>query len=728
MSVQERRAAAVAQTMDAIRKIEAEKGVTPDALAAIKTELIALASRTDLFPRTHFPVPSGSHGMVYRLSEDSDLRFSLYASAGMPGKAQPPHNHTTWASISGVYGDEHNVFYERIDNRDTPGQGRLRRTGELTVRKGNAVAFMPDDFHTIEVLGNEPSLHLHVYGRSLEDLPGRIAFAASDGGAYKVFPANPNIVVPVVPPQELKAMLNDGSELALLDVREEGVFSKSHLLFAVPCPLSRLEQRIATLVPRKTTRIVLCDAGGGLALRAAKKLMHFGYRDLSILEGGIDGWKAAGYELFSGVHVPSKAFGEFVEHDAGTPHLSAQELKARLDRGEDIVILDSRPVGEYRRMNIPGGIDCPGAELVHRFFETVRSPDTLVVVNCAGRTRSIIGAQSLINAGVPNKVMALKDGTMGWLLAGYQLETGQTRHAPEPSAAARAKSQAAARRWAQRVGVHAIDRATLALFAAENDRSLYLLDVRSPEEYAAGHLPGTQSAPGGQLVQSTDQYVGTRNARLVLIDDDEVRARMTASWLAQMGWKDVHVLDGAFEGQALEKGPERETVLGLDRATAATISVAALKDALAKDEVVVVDLETSLRYRDGHIPGAWWAVRARLAEALPKLPKKPIVFTSPDGALARLAASEAGSVNGAPAKALEGGTRAWREAGLSLDKGTDRLADATDDVWYKPYDHGTLVEDAMRAYLTWEVGLVPQIHRDGDARFKVLAPKATASV
>jgi rhodanese-related sulfurtransferase/predicted metal-dependent enzyme (double-stranded beta helix superfamily) len=728
MSVHEQRAAAVAETMDAIRKIETAKGATHEALAEIKTKLIALASRTELFPRAHFPVPAGGHGMVYRLSEDADLRFSLYASAGAPGKAQPPHNHTTWASISGVYGDEHNVFYERTDNRDTPGQGRLRRTGELTVRKGNAVGFLPDEFHTIEVLGNEPTLHLHVYGRSLEDLPGRISFAASDGGAYKVFPANPNIVVPVVPPAELKAMLNDGGELALLDVREEGVFSKSHLLFAVPCPLSRLEQRIAALVPRKTTRIVLCDDGDRLALRAAKKLMHFGYRDLSILDGGIDGWKAAGYELFSGVHVPSKAFGEFVEHDAGTPHLSADALKAKLDRGEDVVILDSRPMSEYSRMNIPTGVDCPGAELVYRFFEAVKSPNTLVVVNCAGRTRSIIGAQSLINAGVPNKVMALKDGTMGWLLAGHQLEMGQRRHAAAPGSAARAKAQEAAKRWAQRAGVHAIDRATLALFAAESHRSLYLLDVRSPEEFAAGHLPGTRSAPGGQLVQSTDQYVGTRNARLALIDDDGVRARMTASWLVQMGWKDVHVVDGAFDGQTLEKGAVRETVFGLDTAKAETISVATLKAALAKDEVVVVDLETSLRYRDGHIPGAWWAVRARLADALPKLPKKPLVFTSPDGVLARLAASEAGAINGVPAKALDGGTRAWRDAGLSLDKGTDRLADAPDDVWYKPYDHGTLVEDAMKAYLTWEVGLVPQIHRDGDARFKVLTPAPASSV
>jgi rhodanese-related sulfurtransferase/predicted metal-dependent enzyme (double-stranded beta helix superfamily) len=723
MSVHEQRADAVAQTMRAIRRIEAAKGVTQAALDDIKAELIALASRTELFPPSHFPVPAGRAGMVYRLSEDANLRYALYASAGVPGKAQPPHNHTTWAVISGVYGDEHNVFYERIDNRDTPGTGRLRKIGERTVTRGSAVGFLPDDFHTIEVLGDKPSLHLHVYGRSLEHLPGRIFFAGPDGGAYKVFPANPNIVNPVIEAAELKAMLGDGGELALLDVREEGVFAQRHLLFAVPCPLSRLEARIGKLVPRRTARIVLCDDNDGLAQRAAAKLMHFGYRNLSVLNGGIAAWEASGYELFSGVHVPSKAFGEVVEHEAGTPHLSAEQLKAKMDRGEDLIVLDSRPMSEYRRMNIPGGIDCPGAELVHRFFETVRSPQTLVVVNCAGRTRSIIGAQSLINAGVPNRVVALKDGTMGWRLAGFDLETGQTRHAPAPGSEARAKAQRAAQQVAARAGVKAIDGAALARFASERERSLYLLDVRSPEEYAASHLRGARSAPGGQLVQSTDEYVGTRNARLVLVDDDGVRARMTASWLMQMGWAEVHVLDGMQDGSARDAGPEAAEILGLDAAKAETITAAALKAALDRDETAVVDLDTSLRYRDGHIPGAWWAVRSRLAVAFERLPKgKPIVFTSPDGVLAQLAASEAAMLAGAPVKALRGGTLAWQEAGLPLEQGTQHLADETNDVWYKPYDHGAGVEGAMRAYLTWEVGLVPQIERDGDARFRVLAP------
>jgi len=255
----------------------------------MKTALIGLASRTDLFPAEHFPCLEGV-GSIFRLSEDPDRRFALYASAGMPGKGAPPHNHTTWAVISGVYGDEHNVFYERIDNRATAGEGQLRKTGELTVKRGNAVAFLPDDFHTIQVTSDSQTLHLHMYGMSLENLPGRIYFSGSTGGTYKTYPANPNIVSPLVTPAEVKAMLHDGGELALLDVREEGVFSQRHMLFGVPLPLSRLELRVDALVPRRSTRIVLVDADDGAAQKAASRLVALGYRDITVMAGGVEGW------------------------------------------------------------------------------------------------------------------------------------------------------------------------------------------------------------------------------------------------------------------------------------------------------------------------------------------------------------------------------------------------------------------------------------------------------
>ena len=718
MSLMARRSETIERTLGEVRRIERELGVSRAALDALKPVLIELAAKTELFPPEHFPVASGNTGRVYRLAEDADGRFALYASAGVPGKAQPPHNHTTWAVIAGVFGDEHNVFYERTDNRDEPGIGRIRKTGELTVQRGNACAFLPNDFHTIEVAGGKPSLHLHLYGMSLENLPERIHFSSSDGGRYTVFAAPPNIACPLVPAEELKAMLGDSEELAILDVREEGVFAEGHLFAAASLPLSRLELKLDALVPRRATRIVLCDDGDGLVNRAALRLMRLGYRNLAVLAGGVKAWAAAGQELFSGIYVPSKAFGEVVEHEAKTPHLSAGEVKALMDKGTDMIVLDSRPMDEFRKMSIPGGIDCPGAELVYRFYDTVPSPDTLVVVNCAGRTRSIIGAQSLINAGVPNPVVALKDGTMGWHLAGLDLAHGETRHAPPPSADGLARARAAAARLAGRCGASVIGANELAAFRHDQSRTLYLFDVRSPEEYRAGHRPGARSAPGGQLVQATDAYMATRNGRVVLCDSDGVRARMTASWLTQMGLPEIYVLDDGSERSEL--GPEPMRVLGLPEGIA-TIGAAALAPLVKDGAIVVVDLATSLDYRAAHIPGAWFAIRARFATALPRLPKDgAVVLTSPDGVLARLAAPDLAALAERAVTVLEGGTAAWRAAGLPLASGAERMADEPVDVWHRPYDRSTGIEEAMAAYLGWEVNLLRQIEREAAARFRTL--------
>src|ERR1041384_4577968 len=301
----------------------------------------------------------------------------------------------------------------------------------------------------------------------------------------------PNPGIRTVSPADVRAMLRDGGEMALLDVREEGVFSElGHPFFANSVPLSRLELLVRDLVPRKLTRIVVYDGGDEkLADRAAAKLTRMGYRDVAVMAGGTRGWAAAGYELFTGVNVPSKAFGELVEHRCETPHINAAELKRRLDAGEKVLIVDSRPIGEFRNMSIPGAFDCPGAELVYRVPDPARSSDTLVVVNCAGRTRSIIGAQSLRNAGLPNPVLALENGTMGWELAGLELARGREEGLPAPPPEGLRRARALADKVAERFAIRPIDDAALSRFEAEaEERTLYLFDVRSPEEYIAGHL------------------------------------------------------------------------------------------------------------------------------------------------------------------------------------------------------------------------------------------------
>ncbi len=518
-----------------------------------------------------------------------------------------------------------------------------------------------------------------------------------------------------VPADRLKAMLADGGELALLDVREELEYSESHPLHARSAPLSRLELRAPVLVPRRSARVVLIDGGEGLSERAARVLLHHGYTDVSILENGIRGWAEAGFVLFSGMNVPSKAFGEMVEHKSATPNVDAAVLKRMIDSGEDIVVLDSRPYDEFSRMSIPTARNVPGAELVLRIADLAPSPKTTVVVNCAGRTRSIIGAQSLIDAGLPNKVKALRNGTMGWTLAGFAPDRGSDRRLPAapPSANALAWAKAAAERVAERAGVRRIDVRTLERWRGE-ERTLCVFDVRDPREYAAGHLPGAVSAPGGQLVQATDQYVGTLNSRIVLVDELEVRALMTGSWLRQMGWEDVFVLAAS----GTEVGWPAPPVLGIVERPDARLDPAALAALIERRASTVIDLSLSRDYKKGHIPGAWFAIRSRLVRAAPKIDARgTVVLTSDDGTLAALALDEMRGLTAAPVRYLGGGNAAWTASGRELTAEEPRFADEPLDVWLKPYDRSGGQGAAMQEYLAWEVDLLRRIERDGSCRF-----------
>jgi len=508
-------------------------------------------------------------------------------------------------------------------------------------------------------------------------------------------------------------MLADGGELALIDVREELIFSQNHLLLARSVPLSRFELKFAAQVPRHATRIVLCDDADGLAERAAAILGRNGYADVSILDGGVAAWAAAGFELFSGVNVPSKAFGEFVEHTCGTPNIAAEELEKLLRTGADLVVLDSRPFDEYVRVSIPTGINVPGAELVLRARELAPSPRTTVVVNCAGRTRSIIGAQSLINAGLPNRVLALRNGTMGWSLAGFACDNGQNRRAPGVSADTLHWARQAAKGVAQSFGIKTIDHAAFERLRADGERTTYLFDVRDPAEYEAGHLAGAISAPGGQLVQATDQYVGTLSARIVLVDDAEVRALMTASWLRQMGWQDVFVLAEA----GTEIGRPAAPTLEAEIDGGSAIDLASFGELFAGHAVTVIDLSLSREYLKEHIPGAWFAIRTRLERALKKIPlRETLVLTSEEGVLAAVAVAEAKDLVNVPVRFLTGGNAAWRAAGYELST-EPLMADEIVDQWRKPYERSGDAKAAMNEYLAWEIDLLSRIERDGLLKF-----------
>jgi rhodanese-related sulfurtransferase len=355
---------------------------------------------------------------------------------------------------------------------------------------------------------------------------------------------------PFCTPSEVRRALLLRDEIALLDLRHEAAFATGHPLFAANMAADRIELEAEIRLSCKDVPIVLYDAGEGLVAQAAERLAALGYTDVRQLGGGLPAWKDAGYELFQDVNSYAKAFGELVESRRHTPSLPADEVAALIASDAKLAILDVRRPDEYATMNIPGSVSVPGAELVLRAGGVAPDPATTIIVNCAGRTRSIIGTQSLINAGVANKVVALRNGTIGWTLAEQQLEHGADRNS---GIGLFEGAKANAREVAYRAGVRHLGIEDAMAVQADTRRTLYRFDVRTSEDYATGHVPGFRHYPGGQLVQEIDMAAPVRGARILLTDDMSVRADMTASWLAQMGWE-TYVLEGGYD-RALEVGP-----------------------------------------------------------------------------------------------------------------------------------------------------------------------------
>ncbi len=348
---------------------------------------------------------------------------------------------------------------------------------------------------------------------------------------------------------DLVKAIRGSEELVIVDPRDHETYSQGHLLWAASLRCEDALEAAKILLPRYSVPIVVAGDEPEEAASLQTVLKENGWTNVKMLEGGIKSWIGAGYELYSGVNVPSKLFGELVERHYGTPHVEAEQLNGWIAEERPLIILDSRTEREFNRMSIPTGRSCPGGELVYRVFDLL-DPTVTVVVNCAGRTRSILGAESLVRAGIPNPVVALENGTMGWELAGLALEHGGKDVASVPSGIGQQSASAAALQVARRFDVKRIDKGAVDQWKFDDSRTLYQFDVRTPFEYNAGHLPGFRNAPGGQLVQATDEYAITRGSRIVLADNDFTRATMTASWLTEMGW-DTYVLEDQLDDDNL---------------------------------------------------------------------------------------------------------------------------------------------------------------------------------
>lgn len=521
---------------------------------------------------------------------------------------------------------------------------------------------------------------------------------------------------------QLRDWLHDGQEIAIIDVSEGGAFADAHILVASNVPPAQIEIALPALVPRRTTRLVITSSDGTETRSVANLLASSGYSQVFVLDGGNMAWKAAGYRLFSGSNIVSKAFGELVEAECHTPHIEAEELSQWLNSKKDFYLFDSRPLAEFRTVSLPGGTDCPGAELVYRVSEAATNPNLPIVVNCAGRTRSIIGAQSLREAGFPNPIFALKNGTMGWQISGFAVEKGKSNILPEPVSDGLLLAIERAREVAVRHNIRFVSFDEVQTLCSDTARTTYLFDVRQPDVYARGHVAGSSNAPGGQLVQATDMFVAVRNARLVLIDDHCVQSVMTAHWLSRMGW-DVCVLNDASI-QMTETGLESGVSLKPPHPDVKTVNVPMLMKLLETDGCDVIDVGESYWYRQGRIPKSWYSKRAELRRALQRFAvDRPLVFVCTHGATSPFAASDAVDLGFSDVAILQGGRTAWRQQGNeveTIDMDDDNyLLSATDDMWYPPWSRKDGVREAMIEYLTWEVGLTELVAEETYLSFQM---------
>ncbi len=519
-----------------------------------------------------------------------------------------------------------------------------------------------------------------------------------------------------VSPQDVRAWLSDGSELAFFDVREYGQYGEAHPFFVVPLAYSVFERRLPRLAPNLRVRMVLVDGGDGIADQAAARAEEMGYSDVHVMRGGAPAWSAAGFTLYAGVNVPSKTFGELLELERHTPRLTASEVRAMQQDNADHFIVDGRTFAEFKNFSIPGGVSCPNGELALRIRDLVPDPATTIVVNCAGRTRSILGAQTLIDVGVSNPVYALENGTQGWFLAGLELDSGATEKYPEVSGRVElADRQRRARELADHAGVAFVTASQALDMLADELRTTYVLDVRTEEEFTHGHIPGARHAPGGQLVQATDQWIGVRGARIIMIDNEMVRAPLAANWLAQLG-HEVFVIEGGMDAASgLAVSPSRV------RGTAAP----SLPDVAAQDAASrasdIIDLRPAMTFRKGHISGARWSIRPRLLSAVSE-PHKPIALIGGDDVV-ELAAGDLARAGHTDIKRLKGGVDDWRAAGLEIVETPDQPADADciDFLFFTAERHNSN-EAASRQYLEWEIGLVDQLDDQERSAFRIVTP------
>ncbi|HVN29063.1 MAG TPA: rhodanese-like domain-containing protein, partial [Candidatus Binataceae bacterium] len=502
----------------------------------------------------------------------------------------------------------------------------------------------------------------------------------------------------------LQGLMHSDAPFALIDVREWGEFSLGQILGARNIARGSLEKYLPFLVPdRAVTLVLMCDDGRRAAL-AAKTAEQLGYTRVTVSAGGLEGWKLAGGETYGGWSLTGKDYGERLLVEENVPELIASALHEMLNRGERVTILDSRPYSEFKASHLPGAHSAPIGDLALVAADFASDPSVPIVTNCAGRTRSIIAAHLLLRMKLPNPVYALKGGTGAWRIAGWgdELARGEDPAKQQPSSASLSAAGYFARRLRSEDQIAVITPDALHARLASGEL-VYVLDVRSGEEYVAGHILGARFCSATQVQFAADALVGVPNAQVVVMSDDDARSTAAGSILKGMGYLKTAVLDGGYPAWSA-RGFETETgapfeidygqpmwlarflqdfppvlgkqrqlpVSGIDRVRERVkfISANVLQEKAAKP-LVIIDLRGAGEFASGHIPGARWLSRGRLELDLAEVahPDTRLVLYSRDETRSVLAAATLSELGYTDVTVLQGGFENWKRSGRPTDDG-----------------------------------------------------------
>ena len=511
---------------------------------------------------------------------------------------------------------------------------------------------------------------------------------------------------------ELVAALGGEHPPAMLDVRDLIESECGHIPGATILPRRRIEFRIEALVRDRATPLIVVDSGEDIAdgardpraALACDTLAALGYRHVAALDGGVAAWRHAGLPIVSGTQVSSKAFGRRIGDLERVPSVDVETLRRWLDEGRRVALCDVRGADEHTEGCIPGAVSLPGFEIVSHALDMAAEADVIVLCSSA-RTRSLIVARTLIDLGLSD-VVTLDGGALAWTLAGHELEVGSRRRRVKPSTPARQFAELGSARLAKHFGVARIESAELAALLYATSGNFNAFDLRNLGSHVVAHVPRSVSVSNDALIVRHDELIAVRDAPVVLIDDDPVRALLTGVWLRRLGLPCVQELAGGFAAWTTSGRPAStvaEMPLGWGEASAVTPGlgvddVSRWLAAYAPAHVLHVD--TSASYRRGHLPGAQWLPRGwlepRIARVAPSL-DEALLLTCTDGAQSAFAAATLRQRGYVHVAWLQGGTRLWTAAGRALE--TSPLPPHDDDEMLPPARRDP---QAMRDYLDWE--------------------------